>query len=176
MHCIAFVVIFFLKEWITTGSTEIILDFIKAVQTRSILYIIYTYQRGTWPCIFIGKCEASFSIVNINPDLYSIFQMNHCWPQADTKYTKLRASFECSCSYLCNSFIHCVIISLAVSQWPIVRTQSMLETRMLAQFRKGVSAVININARLMDLTVTTTSFHPLCFDELSHVCLNQRVS
>lgn len=46
-HCIAFVVIFFLKEWITAGSAEVILDFIKAVQARSILYIIYTYQRGT---------------------------------------------------------------------------------------------------------------------------------
>lgn len=85
LHCLAFVVIFFLKERITARSAEVVLDFIKAVQTRTIPYIIYNYQRGAWPCIFIEKCEASFSMVNINPDLYSIVQIN-CCPAKDHQH------------------------------------------------------------------------------------------
>lgn len=46
LHCLAFV-IFFRKERITARSAEVVLDFIKAVQTRTIPYIIYNYQRGT---------------------------------------------------------------------------------------------------------------------------------
>lgn len=85
-HCIVFVVIFLLKEWIRAGSAVVVLDFIKALQTRTIPYIFYTYQSGTCPCIFIGKCKASFSIININPNLYSIVQMNCNWPQEDTQH------------------------------------------------------------------------------------------
>ncbi len=42
-HCIGFV-IFFLKEWITAGSAEVILDFIKAVHT--VFYTLFTLIRG----------------------------------------------------------------------------------------------------------------------------------